>query len=169
MTLADGKIDNRLIRDGNVSTFVVDVIEASKAVPVLVDFWADWCQPCKTLTPLLEKAVLAANGAVKLVKINADENQELGTQLRIQSLPTVLAFKDGEAVDGFPGPCRKVKSTSSSPSWEAIRMPRRLMISWPKPENFWSGVRWNQRWSFMGRLARPTPQIWRRSAAWPGV
>ena len=103
MTLADGKIDDSLIKDGTVSTFMVDVVEASKAVPVLVDFWADWCQPCKTLTPLLEKAVLAANGAVKLVKINADENQELGTQLRIKSLPTVLAFKDGEAVDGFSG------------------------------------------------------------------
>ncbi len=103
MTLADGKIDKGLIKDGNISTFAVDVVEASKAVPVLVDFWADWCQPCKTLTPLLEKAVLAANGAVNLVKVNADENQELAAQLHIQSLPTVMAFKGGQPVDGFTG------------------------------------------------------------------
>ena len=92
-----------LIKDSNTQAFMADVVEASQTTPVLVDFWAEWCQPCKTLTPLLEKVVTAASGAVKLVKVNVDENKELAAQLKIQSLPTVMAFKDGQPVDGFTG------------------------------------------------------------------
>ena len=92
-----------LIKDGSQDTFMVDVIEASRDTPVIVDFWAPWCGPCKQLTPAIESAVRAAGGAVKLVKINVDENQELAGQLRIQSIPTVYAFKDGQPVDGFAG------------------------------------------------------------------
>lgn len=99
----DGHASDDLIKDGGIETFMEDVIETSKQVPVLVDFWADWCQPCKTLGPILEKVVMEAHGALRLVKINADENQDLAGQLRIQSLPTVLAFKDGQAVNGFAG------------------------------------------------------------------
>jgi len=79
------------------------VLEASKETPVIVDFWAPWCGPCKTLGPMLEKAVLEAKGAVRLVKINIDENQEIAQQLRIQSVPTVYAFKDAQPADGFMG------------------------------------------------------------------
>lgn len=92
-----------LIKDGSQETFMADVIEASRQVPVIVDFWAPWCGPCKQLTPAIESAVRAANGAVKLVKINVDENQEIAGQLQIQSIPTVYAFKDGQPVDGFAG------------------------------------------------------------------
>jgi len=99
----EGVSPEDLIKDADMATFMEDVVEASKEVPVLVDFWADWCNPCKTLTPILEKVVKEARGAVKLVKVNADKNQELASQLRIQSLPTVLAFKDGQPVDGFAG------------------------------------------------------------------
>ena len=95
--------DGALIKDSDIRSFVPDVIEASKAIPVLVDFWAPWCGPCKQLTPVLEKLVTQAGGLVKLVKINADENQELCQQLRVQSLPTVYAFKDGQPVDAFMG------------------------------------------------------------------
>ena len=95
--------DGAVIKDGNIQTFMQDVIEASKEVPVLVDFWATWCGPCKQLTPVLEKVVTQAAGLVKLVKINADENQDLCAQLRVQSLPTVYAFKDGQPVDAFMG------------------------------------------------------------------
>jgi putative thioredoxin len=91
------------IKDSSLATFAADVLEASRDVPVIVDFWAPWCGPCKTLGPALEAAVTAANGAVKLVKVNVDENQEIARQLRIQSIPTVYAFRNGQPVDGFMG------------------------------------------------------------------
>jgi putative thioredoxin len=92
-----------LIKDGSEATFMQDVIEASKTVPVIVDFWAPWCGPCKQLGPALEAAVTAAGGKVRMVKVNVDENQMIAGQLRIQSIPTVYAFFDGKPVDGFQG------------------------------------------------------------------
>ena len=92
-----------LIKVGSDASFVADVIEASKTQPVIVDFWATWCGPCKQLTPALEKAVLAAKGAVKLVKIDVDKNPGFAGQLRVQSIPTVYAFVDGRPVDAFMG------------------------------------------------------------------
>jgi putative thioredoxin len=91
------------IKDSGLATFAADVLEASRQTPVIVDFWAPWCGPCKQLGPALEKAVIDAKGAVKLVKVNIDENPEIAQQLRIQSIPTVYAFKDGQPVDGFMG------------------------------------------------------------------
>mgnify|MGYP001141486507 CR=1 FL=1 len=91
------------IKESGLATFAADVLEASREVPVIVDFWAPWCGPCKTLGPMLEAAVSAANGAVKMVKVNIDENPEIAQQLRIQSIPTVYAFKNGQPVDGFMG------------------------------------------------------------------
>lgn len=101
-TKAGGK-EADLIKDAGLDNFVQDVIEASKHRPILVDFWAPWCGPCKQLTPALEKAVMAAGGRVALVKVNVDDNQEIAQQLRIQSIPTVFVFKDGQPVDGFVG------------------------------------------------------------------
>ena len=92
-----------LIKESSERTFVADVLEASRDVPVLVDFWAPWCGPCRTLTPVLEKVVKEAKGAVKLVKINIDENKRIAAQMRIQSIPAVYAFKNGQPVDGFMG------------------------------------------------------------------
>jgi len=91
------------IKDSGLATFAADVLEASREVPVIVDFWAPWCGPCKQLGPMLEKVVTEANGAVRMVKVNIDENPEIAQQLRIQSIPTVFAFKDGQPVDGFMG------------------------------------------------------------------
>jgi len=91
------------VKDSGLATFAADVLEASRDVPVIVDFWAPWCGPCKTLGPQLEAAVNAAEGAVKMVKVNIDENPEIAQQLRIQSIPTVFAFRDGQPVDGFMG------------------------------------------------------------------
>ena len=91
------------IKDSGLATFAADVLEQSRTTPVIVDFWAPWCGPCKTLGPALEAAVDAANGVVKLVKVNIDENPEIAQQLRIQSIPTVYAFKNGQPVDGFMG------------------------------------------------------------------
>src|SRR5881396_3574463 len=92
-----------VVKDTTTQTFVKDVIEESKRQPVLVDFWAPWCGPCKQLGPVLEKVVRGANGAVRMVKLNIDENPEIAQQMRIQSIPAVYAFKDGRPVDGFVG------------------------------------------------------------------
>ena len=100
---ADKSPAGDLIKDVNEDTFMADVIDASQEVPVIVDFWAPWCGPCKTLGPLLEKAVLAAKGAVRMVKVNIDDNQAIAGQLRVQSIPTVYAFHKGQPVDAFQG------------------------------------------------------------------
>jgi putative thioredoxin len=97
-TAADG-----LIKDTTTQTFVKDVIEESKRQPVLIDFWAPWCGPCKQLTPVLEKAVRAAKGKVKLVKMNIDEHPAIPGQMGIQSIPAVIAFVNGQPADGFMG------------------------------------------------------------------
>jgi putative thioredoxin len=101
LTAASAPTD--LIKDTSEATFMADVVEASQTTPIIVDFWAPWCGPCKTLGPQLEAAVIAAKGAVKMVKLNVDEAQGIAGQLQIQSLPTVYAFWKGQPVDGFQG------------------------------------------------------------------
>ena len=92
-----------LIKDTTTRDFMRDVVEASREVPVLVDFWAPWCGPCRQLTPMLEKAVRAAKGAIRLVKLNIDEHPQIPGQMGVQSIPAVFAFQDGRPVDGFMG------------------------------------------------------------------
>ena len=99
---SEQSIENSII-DSDSASFNKDVIEASKDIPILVDFWADWCAPCKQLTPILESAVKSYKGEIKLVKIDSEKNQELSKQLQIQSLPTVYAFYEGKPIDGFSG------------------------------------------------------------------
>jgi putative thioredoxin len=98
-----GAAAGALIKDSDTRNFMADVVETSRKVPVIVDFWAPWCGPCKQLGPMLEKLVSQANGKVRLVKINVDENQQLAAQMRVQSIPAVFAFVDGQPVDGFMG------------------------------------------------------------------
>jgi len=99
---SEQSIENSII-DSDSASFNKDVIEASKDIPILVDFWADWCAPCKQLTPILESAVKSYKGEIKLVKIDSEKNPELSKQLQIQSLPTVYAFYEGKPIDGFSG------------------------------------------------------------------
>lgn len=103
MLINTATIDANLIKDSSTKGFMADVVEASKSVPVLVDFWAPWCGPCKTLGPMLEKIVREAKGKIKLVKIDIDQNPDVATQMRVQSIPAVFAFVDGRPVDGFMG------------------------------------------------------------------
>ena len=99
----DGPPPADLIKESSIEGFEADVLQASMTTPVIVDFWAPWCGPCKQLGPMLEQAVKAARGAVRLVKIDIDQNQELAVQLRVQSVPAVYAFYQGRSVDGFVG------------------------------------------------------------------
>ena len=101
--LIAGNAPTALIFDTDTARFAEDVLAASRKRPVVVDFWAEWCGPCKQLTPVLEAAVTAAGGKVALARVNVDQNQTLAAQLRVQSLPMVYAFVDGQPVDGFAG------------------------------------------------------------------
>jgi len=101
-----------LVKESTDASFVADVIQASRETPAIVVFWAPWCGPCKQLGPVLEKAVKAAGGAVRMVKVNVDQNQQVAAQLRVQSIPAVFAFFGGQPVDGFMGalPASEVKA-----------------------------------------------------------
>ncbi len=146
-----------VIKDATTDSFVADVIEASQQRPVLVDFWAPWCGPCKTLTPILEKLVKAQAGRVRLVKVNVDENQLLAQQLRVQSVPTVFAFLGGQPVDGFAG---------AVPESQLSQFIERLLAAAPQPDGLGED---NQALIALGQQALETGQIERAAAAFGQV
>src|SRR5206468_8147989 len=101
--IGGGAAAGAAVKDVSTADFMAEVVDASFEQPVIVAFWAPWCGPCKQLGPMLEKVVRGANGAVRMVKVNIDENPQIAQQMRIQSIPAVYAFKDGRPVDGFVG------------------------------------------------------------------
>ena len=142
-----GAPDADLIRDSDEASFMTDVVEASQVTPIIVDFWAPWCGPCKTLGPQLEDAVRAAKGAVKMVKVNVDEAQMIAGQLQIQSIPTVYAFYKGQPVDGFQGALPpseiKPKGQQQMPHkplqlfWKKTQTMLVPMLVWSAPISLW--------------------------------
>jgi putative thioredoxin len=137
--MASGEGAAFAVKDVTTATFMAEVVDASFDQPVVVDFWAPWCGPCKTLGPILEKAVRAAGGAVRMVKLNIDDNPEVAQQMRVQSIPAVYAFKDGRPVDAFVGavPESQVKQfvqklggpAGPSPVEEAMAMAKEALQS----------------------------------------
>src|SRR6185437_15351373 len=144
-----GKPAADIIKDATDASFAADVLDASREQPVIVDFWATWCGPCRQLGPALEKAVTAAKGKVKLVKVDIDKNPAYAGQLRVQSIPAVFAFVDGRPVDGFMGALpdsqvkdfidRLAKQGGGDDGWRRC---------WPWPAS---------RWSSATSAARPRP------------
>ncbi|HJN24476.1 MAG TPA: co-chaperone YbbN [Rhodospirillales bacterium] len=127
-----------LIKDSDMSSFVADVIEQSKTVPVIVDFWTPRCEPCKQLTPALEKLVTQGGGIVKLVKVNVDENQQIAAQLQVKSVPTVFGFKHGQPIDAFTGAqpesqikafIKRLTGDAKAPIEEALEQAKTLLDS----------------------------------------
>ena len=127
-----------LIKDTTTQDFAVDVIEESNNQPVLIDFWAPWCGPCKQLTPIIEKAVNDAKGAVKLVKMNIDEHPEISGQMGVKSIPAVVAFSNGRPVDGFMGAQGEKEIKEFIERIAPDPLPQTMRNYWlKKPKNYW--------------------------------
>ena len=133
MDLMQKKQNDQLVTDGSESTFMDDVVEASKNQPVIVDFWAPWCGPCKSLGPALEAEINSHSGKVKMVKIDIDQNQSIAQQMRIQSIPAVFAFVDGQPVDGFQGAKTPSDRFSAPVSMAARAISRSSSLSVRRP------------------------------------
>ncbi len=162
--------DANLVKNGSTATFMADVIDASHDAAVVVDFWAPWCGPCKQLGPALEKAVRDAKGAVRMVKINIDENPDLAQQMRIQSIPAVYAFKDGRPVDGFVGalPESQVKQfVGKLAAGGRRRAPRRSPRRWRWPRKPSPPAIWRAPPISLRRSLQHEPGQCR--CAWPGL
>lgn len=160
------------IKDTTTAAFSKDVLEESRHQPVLVDFWAPWCGPCKQLTPVLEKAVNEANGRVKLVKLNIDDHPSIPGQLGIQSIPAIVAFWMAGRWMASWARYRKARSSSSSTrSPDLMRVIRRLRSKrfWQRQSSFWRMAIIMARHNCSARLCRPIPKTPPQSLVLPNA
>lgn len=137
--------------DATTATFEAEVLQKSLQTPVLVDFWATWCGPCKTLGPMLEKLAAEYNGAFELAKVDVDKEQQIAAAFQIRSVPTVFLVKGGQLVDGFPAPSRKASCVSSWPSTASCR-PTSATLP-PRTKRRW--IR-RHRWTYCVRRSPPS-------------
>ena len=153
----DLNVSNNQVIDLTSETFIQEVIEKSKSIPVIVDFWAPWCEPCKQIAPILENLVLSEEGRVILTKLNIDDNPEIAKQLQIQSIPAILGFHNGQPVDGFVGVQPESSIKAFVQKLASLNGPSENDISMEEGRELYKNKSYNEALEIFGKVAQSEP------------